>query len=77
MNKIKNGISDLSKMLSNSNLDITSKAIMTTDTHPKVVVKTITLDNTKITITGIAKGAGMIEPEYGYNAFVHYDRCQC
>ena len=62
MNKIKNGISNLSKMLSSSNLDITSKAIMTTDTHPKVVVKTITLDNTKITITGIAKGAGMIEP---------------
>ena len=35
---------------------------MTTDTHPKIVTKSIFLNNQKITITGVAKGAGMIEP---------------
>ena len=62
MDKIKLGIFDLCKSLSENNLDITSKAIMTTDTHPKIVTKSIFLNNQKITITGVAKGAGMIEP---------------
>ena len=62
MDKIKSGIFNLSKSLSENNLDITSKAIMTTDTHPKIVTKSIFLNNQKITITGVAKGAGMIEP---------------
>ena len=62
MDKIKSGIFNLSKSLSENNLDITSKAIMTTDTHPKIVTKCIFLNNQKITITGVAKGAGMIEP---------------
>ena len=62
MDKIKSGIFNLSKSLSENNLDITSKAIMTTDTHPKIVTKSIFLNNQKITITGVAKGAGMIAP---------------
>ena len=62
MDKIKSGIFNLSKSLSENNLDITSKAIMTTDTHPKIVTKSIFINNQKITITGVAKGAGMIEP---------------
>ena len=37
-------------------------AIMTTDTVPKGVSRTIRLAGTPVTITGIAKGAGMIEP---------------
>ena len=37
-------------------------AIMTTDTQPKVASRTITVDGAKITVTGIAKGAGMIRP---------------
>ena len=62
MDKIKKGIFNLSKSLSEKNIDITSKAIMTTDTHPKIATKSLFLKNQKVTITGIAKGAGMIEP---------------
>lgn len=37
-------------------------AIMTTDTYPKAVSKTLVLAGKTITLTGIAKGAGMIHP---------------
>lgn len=37
-------------------------AIMTTDTFPKGVTKTISINNQSVTINGIAKGAGMIHP---------------
>lgn len=36
--------------------------IMTTDTQPKAVSRQIVLDGKTITVTGIAKGAGMIRP---------------
>ncbi|MCF3934287.1 bifunctional glutamate N-acetyltransferase/amino-acid acetyltransferase ArgJ [Acuticoccus sp. M5D2P5] len=39
-----------------------ARAIMTTDTFPKVVTRTVTLDGNPVTINGIAKGAGMIAP---------------
>ncbi|MBF0446280.1 MAG: bifunctional glutamate N-acetyltransferase/amino-acid acetyltransferase ArgJ [Magnetococcales bacterium] len=39
-----------------------AKAIMTTDTCPKASTRTIELDGKIVTITGIAKGAGMIHP---------------
>ena len=37
-------------------------AIMTTDLVPKTVYKTLTLQGKTVTITGIAKGSGMIHP---------------
>ena len=37
-------------------------AIMTTDTVPKAVSRQIDIDGNIVTITGISKGAGMIEP---------------
>jgi glutamate N-acetyltransferase / amino-acid N-acetyltransferase len=40
-----------------------ARAIMTTDTFPKGVSKVITLDGHSITINGISKGAGMIQPD--------------
>jgi glutamate N-acetyltransferase / amino-acid N-acetyltransferase len=40
-----------------------AKAIMTTDTFPKVATATAKIGRTKITINGIAKGAGMIAPD--------------
>ncbi|MGD1888958.1 MAG: bifunctional glutamate N-acetyltransferase/amino-acid acetyltransferase ArgJ [Cohaesibacteraceae bacterium] len=40
-----------------------AKAIMTTDTYPKVASRTVELDGETITLTGIAKGAGMIAPD--------------
>ena len=37
-------------------------AIMTTDTVPKAVSRQVVIDGVTITVTGIAKGAGMIQP---------------
>src|ERR1700737_3541182 len=40
-----------------------AKAIMTTDTFPKVATATVKLGKAKVTINGMAKGAGMIPPD--------------
>src|SRR5262249_37647529 len=40
-----------------------AKAIMTTDTFPKVATARTSIGKTPITINGIAKGAGMIAPD--------------
>jgi len=38
-------------------------AIMTTDTFPKLVTRTAAIDGVPVTINGIAKGSGMIQPD--------------
>jgi len=58
MSKIKKGISKISKMLSKDGGHDSARAIMTTDTRPKE----ISVKVGGITIGGIAKGSGMIEP---------------
>jgi glutamate N-acetyltransferase/amino-acid N-acetyltransferase len=40
-----------------------AKAIMTTDTFPKLATATVKLGKASVTINGIAKGAGMIAPD--------------
>ena len=40
-----------------------AKAIMTTDTYPKVATRTAEIDGITVRINGIAKGAGMIAPD--------------
>src|SRR3954454_21602773 len=40
-----------------------AKAIMTTDTFPKVATATVKLGKANVTINGMAKGAGMIAPD--------------
>lgn len=40
-----------------------AKAIMTTDTYPKVATRTAEIGGVKVTINGISKGAGMIAPD--------------
>ena len=40
-----------------------AKAIMTTDTYPKVATRSAQIDGVTVTINGIAKGAGMIAPD--------------
>ena len=40
-----------------------AKAIMTTDTYPKVATVKAKIDGVSVTINGIAKGAGMIAPD--------------
>ncbi len=40
-----------------------AKAIMTTDTFPKVATATVKLGKAKVIVSGMAKGAGMIAPD--------------
>jgi glutamate N-acetyltransferase / amino-acid N-acetyltransferase len=40
-----------------------ARAIMTTDTYPKVATATVDLDGVPVVIAGIAKGSGMIAPD--------------
>jgi glutamate N-acetyltransferase/amino-acid N-acetyltransferase len=40
-----------------------AKAIMTTDTYPKVAAATVAIGGVEVTIAGMAKGAGMIAPD--------------
>jgi glutamate N-acetyltransferase/amino-acid N-acetyltransferase len=48
--------------LSESGWDDASRAIMTTDTKPKVAQREVTLSGGAVRIGGMAKGAGMIHP---------------
>ena len=41
---------------------LAAQTIMTTDTVPKAASSRVTIDGTTITITGVSKGAGMIQP---------------
>ncbi|MGY6708195.1 MAG: bifunctional glutamate N-acetyltransferase/amino-acid acetyltransferase ArgJ [Rhizobiaceae bacterium] len=40
-----------------------ARAIMTTDTYPKVATESVSIEGTDVTLNGIAKGAGMIAPD--------------
>lgn len=40
-----------------------ARAIMTTDTFPKMATRSAVIDGTTVTINGIAKGSGMIAPD--------------
>ena len=60
--KITAALPEAIKNLSLDNWDKAARAIMTTDTFPKGVSKIITLAGQPITINGISKGAGMIQP---------------
>lgn len=58
MEKIIQGIAVISNSLASDTLDEVSRAIMTTDNVPKVA----TVVQSGVTVTGIAKGAGMLAP---------------
>ncbi|HVZ43293.1 MAG TPA: bifunctional glutamate N-acetyltransferase/amino-acid acetyltransferase ArgJ [Ramlibacter sp.] len=53
-----------------------AEGIMTTDTLPKAVSRQVTIDGATVTVTGIAKGAGMIRPNMATMlGFVATDAC--
>ena len=53
-----------------------AEAIMTTDTVAKAVSRQVVIDGRTITVTGIAKGAGMIEPNMATMlGFIATDAC--
>ena len=60
--KITNAIPSLVAELSPINIGNSAKAIMTTDTFPKIISVKTQIDGNEVVITGIAKGSGMIEP---------------
>ena len=64
MQKLKNGISEAASKLSDSEQSAkdAARAIMTSDTRPKTVLSTVEVGGKKISVAGMAKGAGMIEP---------------
>jgi glutamate N-acetyltransferase/amino-acid N-acetyltransferase len=43
--------------------EMAARAIMTTDTFPKLATRSCKIDGVDVTINGIAKGAGMIAPD--------------
>ncbi len=61
--KIKSSIPLLVSSLKRESLDDFAEAIMTTDSFPKTAFATKELEGGKITVAGIAKGAGMIAPD--------------
>jgi glutamate N-acetyltransferase/amino-acid N-acetyltransferase len=58
MEKVLGGIEVAVKSLDNASLEKVARAIMTTDTVPKIASET----SAGVTATGIAKGAGMLAP---------------
>jgi len=62
MDKIEKGIVDAAGALSTDGGDASAKAIMTTDTVDKQFAVECTISGVHVRIGGMAKGAGMIEP---------------
>jgi glutamate N-acetyltransferase/amino-acid N-acetyltransferase len=62
MERIEGGISSLVARLSPDGFPEAAEAIMTTDTRPKMVVEQAAVPGGKVTLLGMAKGAGMIRP---------------
>lgn len=64
VDKIESALPELLSKIREDGVDEFATAIMTTDTHPKVVADTLTTsDGETIQVTGIAKGSGMIHPD--------------
>ena len=63
VNKFSKAIKSAYVSLSDSNWENAAKGILTTDTVVKAFTRTIEIKNKSITISGIAKGSGMIRPD--------------
>jgi glutamate N-acetyltransferase/amino-acid N-acetyltransferase len=62
MPRIRRGIRGAGATLEAAGLARAAEAIMTTDSFPKVAAVTIAVEGQPVTVAGIAKGSGMIEP---------------
>ena len=58
-----NALPGLLDSLDEGNWEPAARAIMTTDTVPKLISSSLEIDGTTVTITGMAKGSGMIRPD--------------
>lgn len=62
LEKVAGSLARLVVGLAPGGLDDFARAIMTTDTVPKLIMKDVPLDGADVRLCGIAKGAGMIMP---------------
>lgn len=63
MDKIQRGIQDAVAALSPKGWLQAARAIMTTDTRPKMATRQVEIDGATVTMVGMCKGAGMIHPQ--------------
>ncbi len=63
LDKIRKGLPELAANLSDSGIGLAKKAIMTTDTFAKEITVKFAVGGKEVTISGVAKGAGMISPK--------------
>jgi glutamate N-acetyltransferase/amino-acid N-acetyltransferase len=63
MDKLERAVPPLVKSLHGNGIADFAEAIMTTDTVPKVVTRQAELNGKSFTVTGTAKGSGMIRPD--------------
>lgn len=62
MDKWEKAVPDLAASLGRTSPVATAKAIMTTDTFPKIAWRSLTTDAGEVRVLGMAKGSGMIAP---------------
>ena len=62
VSNITDALPELIPTLDETNWLLAAKGIMTTDTRPKVATRRLEIEGKAVTITGIAKGSGMIQP---------------
>jgi glutamate N-acetyltransferase/amino-acid N-acetyltransferase len=63
LEKYRAGIVEAANSLAPDGFENFARAIMTTDTHPKMASASIRAGSSTITVAGCAKGAGMVEPK--------------
>ena len=67
-------LGDLAREAKPNAFEQAARAIMTTDTYPKLATRKSEIDGVEVTINGIAKGAGMIAPDMATTlAFIFTD----
>ncbi len=61
--RIRSGLPAAMRDLAEDGWDMAARGILTTDTRPKGASRQIEIDGQPVTVTGIAKGSGMIRPD--------------
>jgi glutamate N-acetyltransferase / amino-acid N-acetyltransferase len=62
MDRLTQGIADITSPAAQHGAPFAARAIMTTDTRPKVSSRQLEIDGQTVTISGFCKGSGMIHP---------------
>lgn len=63
MDKVTQGIAVVTSPAAEQGAAVAARAIMTTDTRPKIAMGSATIGGASITVSGFCKGAGMIHPD--------------